>query len=142
VIQDNGNHAEAKPERLRDIPILSILDEESLKAVAGLFVTEHYPQDRVIVHEGDPGDRFYIIVRGRAEVFKTGPSGSETRMAVLEDGDYFGEIALVRNVPRTASVRTLSDCIFLSLTGEQFIRMMEQSPKMREEIEHAMLERV
>jgi ATP-binding cassette subfamily B protein len=141
VIQDNGNHAEAKPERLRDIPILSILDEESLKAVSGLFVTEHYPQDRVIVHESDPGDRFYIIVRGKAEVFKTGPSGSETRMAVLEDGDYFGEIALVRNVPRTASVRTLSDCILLSLTGEQFIRLMEHSPKMSEEIEHAMLER-
>ena len=142
VIQDNGNRAEAKPERLRDIPILSILDEESLKAVAGLFITEHYPQDRMIVHEGDPGDRFYIIVRGRVEVFKKGPSGSENRMAVLEDGDYFGEIALVRNVPRTASVRTLADCVLLSLTGEQFLRLIEQSPTMREVIERVMIGRV
>ena len=142
VIQDNGNRAEAKPERLRDIPILSILDEESLKAVANLFITEHYPQDRIIVHEGDPGDRFYIIVRGRVEVFKMGPSGSETRIAVLEDGDYFGEIALVRNVPRTASVRTLADCVLLSLTGEQFLRLIEQSPTMREVIERVMIGRV
>jgi ATP-binding cassette subfamily B protein len=142
VIQDNGNRAEAKPERLRDIPILSILDDASIEAVAGLFITEHYPQDRMIVHEGDPGDRFYIIVRGRVEVLKKGPAGSESRTAVLEDGDYFGEIALVRNVPRTASVRTLSDCILLSLTGEQFLRLIEQSPKMREEIERAILGRV
>jgi ATP-binding cassette subfamily B protein len=142
VIQDNGNRAEAKPERLRDIPILSILDEELLKAIAGLFITEHYPQDRMIVYEGDPGDRFFIIVRGRVEVLKKGPSGSESRVAVLDDGDYFGEIALVRNVPRTASVRTLSDCILLSLTGEHFLRLMEQSPRMREEIERAILGRV
>jgi ATP-binding cassette subfamily B protein len=142
VIQENGNHAEATPERLRAIPILSILDEESIEAIVELFSTEHYPQDRIIVHEGDPGDRFYIIVRGRLEVFQNRPSGAESRVAVLEDGDYFGEIALVRNVPRTASVRTLSDCILLSLAGEQFLRLIEQSPKMRDEIERAILDRV
>jgi len=141
VLDETGNRAEADPERLRDIPILSNLDEDSLKAVAGLFITERYPQDRWIVHEGDPGDKFYIIVRGRATVFRKGDLGEERRVAVLEDGDYFGEIALVRNVPRTASVRSISDCILLSLAAEQFLRLMEQSPQMREEIEKVMSER-
>ena len=142
VLQDDGSRAEADPGRLRDIPILSVLDEESLQAVAGLFITERYPLDRWIVHEGDPGDRFYIIVRGRVAVSRKESSGLERRVAVLEDGDYFGEIALVRNVPRTASVQALSDCILLSLAGEQFLRLIERSPQMREKIEKAMLERI
>ena len=141
MLDETGNRAEAAPERLRDIPILSNLDEESLKAVAEIFITERCPKGRLVVHEGDPGDKFYIIVRGRATVFRKGELEEECQIAVLEDGDFFGEIALVRNVPRTASVRTLSDCIFLSLAGEQFLRLMEQSPQIRQEIEKVISER-
>jgi len=142
VLHDSGKRAEVDPAWLRKIPILSGLDAESLKTIAALFVTERYPQNRSIVQEGDFGDRFYIIVRGRVAVFRKDGTGQGRQVAVLEDGDYFGEIALVRNIPRTAGIETLSDCIFLSLAGEHFLRLMSRDSSMREKIERTMTERL
>ena len=83
--------------------------------MAGLFVTEQYPRNRVVVHEGDPGDKFFIMVRGRVEVLKGVGGNAEKQVNRLETGDYFGEIALLKNVPRMATVRTLAPCVFLTL---------------------------
>jgi len=54
---------------------------------------------------------------------------------VLEDGDHFGEIALLKNVPRSASVRTLTPCTFLTLQRDQFGSLLERAPQLRERIE-------
>jgi CRP-like cAMP-binding protein len=69
-----------------------------------------------IVRQGEPGDRFYVIDSGSAEVLVDGlPSAS------LDPGDYFGEIALLRNVPRTATVRAREDGLLLTLTHDAFV---------------------
>jgi len=69
-----------------------------------------------IVRQGEPGDRFYVVDSGSAEVLVDGrPSAS------LDPGDYFGEIALLRNVPRTATVRAREDGLLLSLTHDAFV---------------------
>jgi ATP-binding cassette subfamily B protein len=108
------------------------LDDAMLRQLATeQFVTEVAPAGRDVVIEGDPGDKFYIIARGRVEVLKSDASGANERIRVLVAGDYFGELALLRNVPRIATIRTLVPCIFLCLQRQHFQNLLERSPEVR-----------
>jgi CRP-like cAMP-binding protein len=69
-----------------------------------------------LVRQGDPGDRFYIVDSGSVEVVVDG-----LPTAMLGPGDYFGEIALLRDVPRTATVRAREDGLLLTLTHDAFV---------------------
>jgi len=140
-ISTDGNRAAVEPQRLRAIPLLDQLDDGALARVAELFATEHLVPERTVVEQGDPGDRFYLIVRGKVAVTRKTDSGPERRLAVLEDGDHFGEIALLRQVPRTATVRTLTDCTFLSLAGDHFLRLVESNEGLRQALERSLQER-
>jgi ATP-binding cassette subfamily B protein len=141
-VNDEGSRAEVEAVRLRLIPILNLLEEDLLTEVASRFVTEGVVEGRTVIHEGDPGDRFYIIVRGTAEVVKTAADGGEQRLAILQDGDHFGEIALLKNVPRTATVRTLAPTVFLTLQRGQFLELVEKAPHLRQALEQINLSRI
>jgi ATP-binding cassette subfamily B protein len=130
VISEDGANATVDAARLRAIPLLAALDEALRAEIARRFVTERFPADRLVVHEGDPGDKFYIIVRGSVQV-TTGTKGPERELAVLQDGDHFGEIALLQDVPRTATIRTRTDCLFVTLSRELLMRLMETAPQLR-----------
>jgi ATP-binding cassette subfamily B protein len=127
--------AQVEPMRLKRYPVFEGLDPEILQKISGMFVTESYPAKRVVVRQGTRGNRFYLIARGQVSVHKTGADGIEKRVAVLEDGDYFGEIALVRNVPRVATVRTMTPCVMLTLHRDIFQSLLDRSPEVREKIE-------
>jgi ATP-binding cassette subfamily B protein len=111
---------------LKALPFLRDAADAVLDDMRGMFITERHAEDRLIVEEGDPGDKFYIIARGRVAVEKRSNSGGPP--VVLEDGDYFGEIALIKFVPRTATVRTLTSCTFLTLNSNQFRTVMHRIP--------------
>ncbi|WP_286726564.1 cyclic nucleotide-binding domain-containing protein, partial [Pelotomaculum sp. PtaB.Bin117] len=81
------------------------------------------------------GNKFYIIVRGQVEVLKKLADGTERRLTVLHDGDHFGEIALLRNIPRTATVRARTPCLVLSLQREKFSRILETAPDIKKALE-------
>jgi ATP-binding cassette subfamily B protein len=127
-----GDEAGVDAERLRDIPILSQLDDAILVDLAGKFVTERYPAERSVIVQEDPGSRFYIIVRGVVDVLRHRPDGGVDAVAVLSDGDYFGEIALLEDVPRTATVVTRAPTVFLSLDRLDFWILLERAPELRE----------
>jgi ATP-binding cassette subfamily B protein len=141
-VNASGDRASVSPKRLRNLPVFDQLDDALLADVAQLFGTEQYPQGRTIVHAGDRGDRFYLIARGSVEVLRPAEDMYErTRIAVLRDGDYFGEIALLHNAPRMASVKTLTPCTFLSLQREQFSYLLERAPQLRARLEKVMAAR-
>jgi ATP-binding cassette subfamily B protein len=131
----DGLSAEINLEKLQRLPILQELAPDLLSELAGLFVTEQYPRNRVVVHEGDPGDKFFIMARGRVEVLKGVGGNAEKQVNRLEDGDYFGEIALLENVPRMATVRTLAPCVFLTLQRDLFMRFLDRAPHVRSRLE-------
>jgi len=127
-IGGDGTTASITAERLRLTPLLRDLDEALLVDVSRRFASEQVPGDRLVLQEGDPGDRFFIIARGRVAVSKSEEGDDARTVAVLETGDHFGEIALLREVPRTATVRTITPCMFLTLQRGHFLELIERIP--------------
>lgn len=108
------------PERelalLRAIPLFAPLPAPALEHLAGALVPVSAAAGTEIVREGDPGDRFYVVGAGEAEVRVDGRA-----LGKLGRGEYFGEIALLKQVPRTASVSALTDVELLSLERDEFV---------------------
>lgn len=131
VLSQEGEQAAVHASWLRNVPMFVRLPLPLLKEVAGLFITELAQPGRALLQQGDSGDRLFIIVRGKVEVVRTHSTGKEERLAVLEDGDYFGEIALLRNMPHVASIRALTPCVFLTLARQRFATLVARAPELR-----------
>jgi MFS family permease len=114
--------AEAVPPRadelriLASIPIFTPLPGLSLEHLAGRLVPLRLEPETVIVRQGDPGDRFFIVAEGTVEVSEYGRPISE-----LGAGGYFGEISLIRDVPRTATVTAKTPVVLYALDREDFL---------------------
>lgn len=132
---DGGDQAVIDVERLRALPLFSDLDASMLAELTTYFGTEHYAAGRDVIQQGDHGDRFYIIVRGRLLVTKHDESGEAMEVATLTDGDHFGEIALLRDERRNATVRTLTPSVLLSLSRTHFVRLVQRVPALRARVE-------
>ena len=70
-----------------------------------------YAAGEVIFRQGYPGDNAYIIQEGYVEIYEELPDGGERRIAVLKEGEMFGELAVLDDAPRSASARALKDCV-------------------------------
>jgi ATP-binding cassette subfamily B protein len=135
TFSDDGEHARVTIDRLRDFPVFSALTVPQLEDIAEFIASESVPADRVVVQEGDPGEHFYIIVRGLVDVTKHIDDETELHVATLEGGDYFGEVSLLRNEPRSATVRTLAPTMFLVLHRSHFVRLLESAPGLADTLE-------
>ena len=96
-----------------------------------LFTIEHFPETTTIFRQGDPGDCAYFIRKGEVAVID---EETDSPVSTLAAGEYFGEIALVTNQPRTATVRTVSPVEVAVLGKENFLNMMRLMPSTEEEI--------
>ena len=103
-------------ELLRGIPIFSTLPTPVLERLASLAAEVHVPAMAAVFNQGDAGDRFYVIAEGTATVEIDGAEAS-----TLSQGDFFGEIALLRDVPRTATVRAVDELRLYALERDDFI---------------------
>ncbi|MNT02221.1 Lipid A export ATP-binding/permease protein MsbA [compost metagenome] len=113
-----------QPERLAQLGMFESLEPGLLAEMASRFQTERFPAKRVVFHEGDRGERFYLLVRGSVEVIRATPKGGVQALARLEDGDPFGEMALTTDAPRSATIRTLTPCEFVTLAREDFLELL------------------
>jgi CRP-like cAMP-binding protein len=93
-----------------------------------------YEAGEIVIREGEVGDRFFVVARGKVEAFVT-VGQAEKRLTVLTDGDFFGEVALLFDAPRTASVRALQPSSFLSLAKRDFEELLVAHPEIREAVE-------
>ena len=130
TFNDRGSSGGIDPACLREYPIMSELSTEAVEEAARFLVAESYPAGRNVITQGEMGDRFFLIARGKVEVIKEDPANGPQPLAVLVDGDYFGEIALLRHVPRTATVRTLTPTLLLSLQHEHFQALLKKQPEL------------
>jgi hypothetical protein len=101
---------------LEGIPMFAPLDRTTLEGLARQFSTLRVPAGELVFDEGDPGDRFFIIEEGLVEI-----RHADAVLRQEGPGDYFGEIALLRNVPRTAQVRAVEDTVLRGLDSKAFL---------------------
>ncbi|WP_214628324.1 ABC transporter transmembrane domain-containing protein [Paenibacillus agaridevorans] len=140
-LSEDGRHAAVQGERLSKLAFFSGLESDALEEIAAHFATETFKAGDDVVTEGEEGDKFYIIVRGRFEVRKEIEGQGEITVAVLQDGDHFGEIALLRDIPRTATVRASASGTVLSMNRESFLGITARYPRIRSVLEQSLLER-
>ena len=117
-------------EFLKSVPLFTRLTEASLDAVLRLTRRRKFRKDEVIFHEKEPGDSLFVILHGRVKVAIFGDDGKEVTLSILSDGDFFGEMALLDQEPRSATIVAEEDCELLSLQRDDFMRALEQDPGM------------
>ncbi|WP_171655987.1 ABC transporter transmembrane domain-containing protein [Paenibacillus foliorum] len=140
-LSQDGLHARVDVNRLGKIPIFEGMAQELLLHLTTLLTTETYERGHTIMREGDEGDKFYIIARGSVEVRKQ-LLDENRRVAVLQDGDHFGEIALLKNIPRTASIIAIEPTVLLSLRREWFLELTASYPQLLEVVERTIVNRM
>ncbi|KAK3678967.1 hypothetical protein LTR78_001420 [Recurvomyces mirabilis] len=110
---------------LEEVPLLSSLTPYERSKIADALETRKYPSGSTIIREGDVGDKFYILESGSAEAVKMGSVGTSTNVVKqYEKGDYFGELALLDDRPRAASVVSTTEVKVATLGKDGFQRLL------------------
>jgi CRP/FNR family cyclic AMP-dependent transcriptional regulator len=107
-------------EVLRTVPIFSELADQDIASLAHLALRKRYPKDTVVFFENEEGDFFFTILEGRIKVTILGDDGREVILSVLGPGDFFGEMALLDNEPRSATAIAVEESELLSLHRSDF----------------------
>jgi CRP-like cAMP-binding protein len=121
---------------LKDVPFFSAISEQDLAAVAQQTEEISVAAGTVLAREGELGDEFFVIQSGTAKVTQ-----SSAPVAELGAGDFFGEIALIREERRTATVTATSPMVLIVMTGPSFRSLDDSKPEIRETVSKALAER-
>jgi len=113
----------AKVELLSSVPLFAGLSKGQLGQLASIADEIDLPEGRVIIREGERGREFLIVLEGEAEVRRKG-----RKLATRRAGDFVGEIALVSDIPRVATVTAISPLRALVITDREFRALLERTP--------------
>jgi len=128
-------------ETLRQIPLFAKVDPSKIKLLA--FTSERvvFQPGDFVCQQGEMGDAAYVIMNGQADVMVNTPSGPIT-VATMNKNDVVGEIAILINIPRTATIKAASELTTLRITKDQFFRMTGEFPEMAVEMMRVLAERL
>ena len=113
---------------LKRVPLFSGLSADELARFAEVTREREYPKNSVILFEDDPGDALYVVSDGQVKVVLIGEDGREVILSVLGDGDFFGEMSLIDDEPRSAHVIAMRDSRLLVLRRDDFQQQIQRHP--------------
>jgi CRP/FNR family transcriptional regulator, cyclic AMP receptor protein len=128
---------DGKVELIKKVPLFSKLSKKELGEVAHIADELDLPKGKVMAVEGDRGREFFVLLEGEADVKK-----GEMSINTMREGDFFGEIALVTQMPRTASVTASTDVRVLVITDRDFGALLKHSPEVGRGVAEALAERI
>ncbi len=133
----SGDKPSFAPEALRSVPVFAGLSEGLLARLGKAFKTETVSLGNKLVVEGGEEDKFVIIAQGQVEVLSKGAHGSDLRLALLTDGEYFGEIELVTHRSSEITARTLTPCVLLTLSRKDLAAILKKDAALAAEFKKA-----
>ena len=127
----------AKIELLKRVPLFARCSRRELAQIALLSSELNLPAGRTLMTEGEPGREFFVLAEGQVEVRRKG-----RRVRELSDGDFLGEIALLTDLPRTATVTALTPVTVLLLTARDFRTLMREVPSLQPKVIYSLAMRL
>lgn len=128
-------------ELLKNVPLFHGLDQEDLDRISQSIEIVTISKGKELFHEGDEGDRAYIIKQGEVEIIKDS-HGREVLLAVQSEGSVIGEMALLESTPRTATARARSDAVLYTIQKKELDRLMNTSPSAMQSLFRTILGRL
>ncbi len=125
------------PEALRSVPLLSRVPEAVLARIATRFKTEEVSLGNKLIVEGEDLSKFFILAQGQVEVLSKGVHGTDLRMALLSEGEFFGETDLVSDKPSDVTVRTITPCVLLTLSRKDLDAALGEAPALESDFKRA-----
>lgn len=120
---------------LRRCVLFAHVDDERLRAITAQMRPRRFRRGEVIFHQGDLGDSLQVVVSGSVKILLPSEEGDEAIITTLQPGDFFGELALLDGVPRSTSAQAIEPTETMSLSRDQFLRLLAEDPH----INHALL---
>jgi len=117
---------------VKKIPLFSLYANEEIAELMAKAEPSSVRAGGIIFNQGDPGNKLYVIYKGKIRILQKGEDGKEINLGVRTRGDHFGETALITGHPRNASARAVEDSILISIHGDSFTDFLLDKPKLRE----------
>lgn len=128
---------DTKVEALKRAPLFENLSRKELTELAKATEDMDVAAGKVLCREGDSGSEFFVIMEGEAEVTKAGK-----KLASRTSGEFFGEVALIEEIPRTATVTAKTPLRFFVLTRRRFLRLLDEQPAVERKVMRALATRL
>ncbi|MDF9715766.1 Crp/Fnr family transcriptional regulator [Nocardioides sp. ChNu-153] len=113
---------------LRQAPLFSALDDEAIESLVESLAETRLRRGEVLFHEGDSGDKLYVVLDGKVKLGRTSADGRENLLAILGPGQMFGELSLFDPGPRSATVTAVTESTFASLSHDDLQGWIEGRP--------------
>ena len=128
---------------LRRVPLLAGIDQTKLKLLAFTSDRVSFGNGEVLFNQGDPGDAAYVILTGKADVLVNTPDGKgQIRVAEVAQNSLVGEIAILCDVARTATVKAATNIEALRIRKDHFVKMLTDYPEMTIEVMRVLADRL
>ncbi len=126
--RDTGFTASQTGGVFEGIPLFASLAQPDLATISSHAVTKKFPKNTIIISEGDQTDSLYVILSGKVKAFLSDEHGKEVILDIQGPGEYFGEIALLDDAPRSASVMTTEPSRFSIISKNEFKKCLANNP--------------
>ena len=114
---------------LENVSLFSGLPQSDLDAISKLATTRTFPRNTIIISEGDTSDSLYAVLSGKVKIYLSDDEGKEIIINIQGAGEYFGELALLDDSPRSASVMTIETCKLAIISKTAFDECLEAHPQ-------------
>jgi CRP-like cAMP-binding protein len=129
-------------EVVRQAPLFAALDEEASNALLATMTRVEVPRGETIFHEGDPGDRLYVIVEGKIKLGRASGDGRENLLAVLGPGEMFGELSLFDPGSRNATGTAVADSVLVGMGSDDLDAWLRGRPDVARHLLRALARRL
>lgn len=127
---------------LRNVPLLSVLSERELDLLSRVVARKSYSRGSQILGAGAPTDSLYVLISGRIKVFMSDMDGKEVILSILGPNEFFGEMGLIDNSPRSANVVTLEPCELICISKADFKRCLADNFEMAMTVMRGLVKRL